>query len=193
MQNKKLVIGISSGIAALILIIAVTCFMIFMYSKSPESTEESVSGNELDEDYIINIPQNEQGENCIPEEYFDSLEDDECKLVYEENLELTWEQPEYDPDSELPPYQQTLVTDSYKFFQTMEGAIAEYMEEQNFETDKWEIVSRSSNEYMFEVMYKAELSTEIHYIYCISSRRVETEEGQANVRIYEKVIVPDAS
>lgn len=193
MQNKKLIIGISSGIAALILVIVAMCIIIFTSRDSIEKQTETVSGNEVESDRVVNIPQNEQGANCIPEEYFDSLEEDECKLVYEEDVELTWVQPEYDPDNELPPYQQTLVTDSSKFLQTMESSVAAYMEEQNFDSEKWEIVFRSSNEYMFEIIYKAELSTEVHYIYCISSRRVDTEEGSANVRIYEKVVIPDAS
>lgn len=191
MQNKKLLLGVGTSAVLLLIVIIVMCVLIFN-STGTETGETSVSSNEV-EDKVIEVPKNEEGQNCIPEEYFDSLEEDECKLMYEEDLELTWEQPEYDPNNELPAYQQTLVTDAAKFYQTMENAITAYMEEQNFPSDTWERCSFSSNEYMAELMYRADLSTETHYIYCISSRRVDTEENMANVRIYEKVVVPDAS
>lgn len=189
MSNKHISTILIVSVILLATIIVTVCVLWFNNNETP--TEDSVSSNNAQEPVVTEVPQNDKGENCMPESFFESLEDDDYKLVFEDDIELTWEQPEYDPNNELPPYQQTLVTDSSKFIQTMEAAVLSYMEDQNFDADKWQICASSSNDYMAELMYKAELSTEYRYIKCIASRTVDTAENFANVRIYEKIGVPD--
>ena len=189
MSSKRISTILVVSAVLLAFIIVTVCVLWFNNNETP--TEDSVSSNNVQKPVATEVPQNDKGENCMPESFFESLKDDDYKLVFEDDIELTWEQPEYDPNNELPPYQQTLVTESSKFIQTMEAAVLSYMEDQNFDADKWQICASSSNDYMAELMYKAELSTEYRYIKCIASRTVDTAENFANVRIYEKIGVPN--
>ncbi len=188
MKGNKKLLAVLSIVCLLLVGVIVACIYFINAGYADSDTENnvnntSVSGNDK-------VPIREDGKKYVPESYFEQFTDYEFELVYEEELDLVWKEKEVDFDVDLPIYQQTLVTEAEKLYETMEPVVEEFKKDQHLEKCDWFETSRASDASMAEIMYSVTTTTEQHFYECIACIEEDTPDGKCVVKIYKKVMTP---